>query len=53
MDSVHHYQSPLGAVTLASDGKALTGLWFDGQKHFAETLPADHSDLPLYLFQAL
>ncbi len=50
MDSVHHYQSPLGAVTLASDGKALTGLWFDGQKHFAETLPADHSEQMLPVF---
>ncbi len=50
MDSVHHYQSPLGAVTLASDGNALTGLWFDGQKHFAETLPADHSEQMLPVF---
>ena len=33
------YLSPLGAITLASDGKALTGLWFDGQKYFGSTLP--------------
>ena len=33
-----HYDSPLGGITLASDGTALTGLWFDGQKHFAATL---------------
>lgn len=26
--------SPLGPVTLASDGKALAGLWFEGQKYF-------------------
>jgi len=38
MDYIHHYDSPLGGITLASDGEALTGLWFDGQKHFAETL---------------
>ena len=50
MDSVHHYQSPLGAVTLSSDGNTLTGLWFDGQKHFAETLPADHSEQILPVF---
>ncbi len=25
-----HYNSPLGGITLASDGTALTGLWFDG-----------------------
>ncbi len=29
-----HYDSPLGRITLASDGSALTGLWFDGQRHF-------------------
>lgn len=26
------YQSPLGPMTMASDGESLTGLWFDGQK---------------------
>ena len=31
----HHYDSPLGGITMASDGEALTGLWFDGQKYFA------------------
>ena len=29
------YTSPLGPVTLASDGQALTGLWFLGQKYCA------------------
>ena len=31
MEYTHHYDSPLGGITLASDGNALTGLWFDGQ----------------------
>lgn len=35
---IHHYDSPLGIVTLASDGDALTGLWFSGQKYFGSTL---------------
>ena len=34
----YHYDSPLGGITLASDGKALTGLWFDGQKYFGSSL---------------
>lgn len=34
MEYVHPYCSPLGNITLASDGEALTGLWFDGQKYF-------------------
>lgn len=35
MTYTHHYDSPLGEITMASDGEALTGLWFDGQKYFA------------------
>lgn len=38
IEYTHHYKSPLGGITLASDGEALTGLWFDGQKYFADTL---------------
>ena len=38
------YLSPLGAITLASDGKALTGLWFDGQKCFARDLSGERVD---------
>jgi methylated-DNA-[protein]-cysteine S-methyltransferase len=50
MDYIHHYHSPLGGITMASDGKALTGLWFDGQKHFAETLSAAYSERDLSAF---
>lgn len=38
---LRRYASPLGVLTLASDGGALIGLWFDGQKHFMETYGAD------------
>ena len=50
MDYTHHYQSPLGGITLASDGAALTGLWFDGQKNFADALSEQHEerDLPVF-----
>lgn len=37
MDYSAHYESPLGGMTMASDGESLIGLWFDGQKYFAET----------------
>ena len=37
-----HYDSPLGGILLAADESGLTGLWFDGGKHFAEGLPAAH-----------
>lgn len=32
------YKSPLGKVTLVSDGTNLIGLWIDGQKYFESTL---------------
>jgi methylated-DNA-[protein]-cysteine S-methyltransferase len=30
------YDSPLGPMTLAASGKALVGVWFDGQKHMPD-----------------
>ena len=50
MDFIHHYHSPLGGITAASDGTALTGLWFDGQKYFGSTLSAyrEERDLPIF-----
>lgn len=42
--------SPVGRLTLASDGTALTGLWLPDQKHFP-VLPADaetHAELPVF-----
>jgi methylated-DNA-[protein]-cysteine S-methyltransferase len=50
MEYIHHYDSPLGGITVASDGNALTGLWFDGQKYFADTLDADHTEKALPVF---
>ena len=50
MDYLSHYPSPLGPITLASDGDALTGLWFDGQKYFGATLSADVAEKPLPVF---
>ncbi|MBQ9572436.1 MAG: methylated-DNA--[Acidaminococcaceae bacterium] len=50
MDYVHHYKSFLGNITMASDGEALTGLWFDGQKYFAETLGKEQEEKELPVF---
>lgn len=33
------YASPLGRLTLASEGGRLLGLWFEGQRHFGAGLP--------------
>lgn len=43
--------SPLGKITLASDGTSLTGLWLNGQKYFAATLPENtetNDHLPVF-----
>ena len=36
------YKSKLGDILLAADEIGLTGLWFEGQKYFANTLPDRH-----------
>lgn len=51
MEYTHHYDSPLGGITLASDGNALTGLWFDGQKYFGDTLLEMHEQKELPVFE--
>ena len=37
-----HYISPFGGITLAADGRGITGLWFDGQKYFGDTLDKEN-----------
>ena len=38
MDYCTNWISPLGELTLASDGERLVGLWLQGQKYYAATL---------------
>lgn len=46
---IFDYQSPMGPITLASDGTFLTGLWFDGQKYDRAGLgPFTASMLPVF-----
>lgn len=51
MTFIAHHTTPLGPITLASDGDALTGLWFDGQKHFARTIKGETIETELPIFQ--
>lgn len=44
------YKSPIGSLTAASDGIALTGLWFDGQKYFGSTLTEECEERELPVF---
>ena len=47
---IQKYDSPLGPMTMASDGNALTGLWFDGQKYGRAGIPenAEEKELPVF-----
>ena len=51
MEYTTHYESPLGGITLASDGTALIGLWFDGQKYYADALDAEHGEADIPVFE--
>lgn len=44
MTFTSRYDSPLGGILLAADEIGLTGLWFDGEKYFADHLPAEHTE---------
>ena len=50
MTYIYNYASPLGIITLASNGESLTGLWFDGQKYFPHKLISEsiESELPIF-----
>ncbi len=39
-----HYASPLGNILLTADETGLTGLWFEGQKYFAQGLPEERRE---------
>lgn len=43
------YDSPIGGMTMASDGENLTALWFDGQKYFMRGAEdPDRKSLPVF-----
>ncbi len=51
MQYISKYQSPLGKITIAVCENYLTGLWFDGQKYFASTLPIEFKEKKLPIFE--
>lgn len=50
MTYLYRYRSPLGGITVSADGSEITGLWFDGQRHFGDTLPPDCEEKSLPVF---
>ncbi len=50
MTYTYRYNSPLGGITISSDGEALTGLWFDCQKYFGATISEKCAEKRLPVF---
>ena len=46
----NYYNSPIGRVTMASEGTALIGLWFEGQKYFADSIKEECTEKVLDIF---
>ena len=44
MGYIHQFVSPLGIICMTSDGSALTGLWFDGQRLSAGARREAHTE---------
>ena len=50
MSYICKYKSPIGEIIMSSDGKALTGLWFENQKYFGSTLSGKNEEKSLSVF---
>lgn len=44
MQYTTHYKSPIGGILLAADEAGLTGLWFDGEKYYADHFDPEHEE---------
>ena len=51
MHYTNRYHSPLGTILLAADDTGLTGLWFEGQKYFAQGLDKETEEKEFSVFQ--
>jgi methylated-DNA-[protein]-cysteine S-methyltransferase len=53
MEYVCTMKSPVGLLTVSSDGRNVSGLWIEGQKYFARTLGEDVLEQNLPVFEEL
>jgi methylated-DNA-[protein]-cysteine S-methyltransferase len=51
MEYIHKIKSPVGILTVSSDGQNVSGLWIEGQKYFTKTLEKDFSEESLPIFE--
>ncbi len=45
------YVSPMGEILLSCDDIGLTGLWFDGEKYYANNLNPEHKEMEHPIFE--
>ncbi|MCI8549541.1 MAG: methylated-DNA--[protein]-cysteine S-methyltransferase [Lachnospiraceae bacterium] len=53
MQYITTYQSPLGEILLAADEAGLIGLWFDGEKFYADSLDPEHEERNVPVFDVV
>jgi methylated-DNA-[protein]-cysteine S-methyltransferase len=53
MEYLHKIESPVGMLTVSSDGQNVSGLWLEGQKYFEATLGNDVMEQNLPVFAAV
>lgn len=46
----NYYNSPIGRITMASEGNTLIGLWFEGQRYFADSIKEECIEKDLDIF---
>lgn len=51
MEYINYFESPLGRLTLTSDGEALTGVWFEKQKYYGATMGEEQTEKDLPVFE--
>ena len=50
MEYIQKIKSPVGLLTVSSDGKNISGLWIEGQKYFLKTLDKEAAEQKLPVF---
>ena len=50
MEYIHYIDSPLGRIMISGEDDSLTGLWYEGQKYFADTIRKDAEEKHLPVF---
>jgi methylated-DNA-[protein]-cysteine S-methyltransferase len=53
VEYTHNITSPIGTLTVSSDGTNITGLWIEGQKYFARTLENNALEKNLPIFESV